>query len=167
MAKLHRLIPALTLCWPAAGMAQDVTTPPQPSLSQVLTKQAAQSSTAKCRDDDPTEVVVCGRSQQRYRIDPDVLAATRAAEAPPPKPQLDATTANACVGPNCGGATIPLVAMVLTAIKAGELAAEGEDWKEAFRTHPDQYKAYQQSKAKGGISIGVTAGNQRPRGPGY
>jgi hypothetical protein len=145
-------------------MAQDASA--QPSFSQLLTKQEAQSSAAECKDSDPTEVVVCGRSQQRYRIDPDVLAATRAAEVPPPKPELDATTANACVGPNCGGATIPLVAMALTAIKAGELAAEGEDWKEAFRTRPDQYKAYQESKkARGKISIGVTAGNRQP-GPG-
>lgn len=160
MSKLHRLLPVVALCWPAATLAQDPPAGAQPSVSQMLTKQEAQSSAAKCRDDDPTEVVVCGRSQQRYRIDPDVLAATRAAEAPPPKPSLDATNANACVGPNCGGATIPLVAMALTALKAAELAAEGDDWKEAFRTHPDQYKAYKESKkAQGKISIGVMAAN--------
>lgn len=165
VTKLYLLLVLGALSWPTTAVAQDAGEP-RPSLSQVLAKQEAQSADS-CKETDPTEVVVCGRSPQRYRIDPDVLAAARAAEAPPPKPSLDATTANPCVGPNCGGATIPLVAMALTAIKAAELAAEGDDWKEAFRTHPDQYKAYQQSKAKGGISIGVTAGNQRPRGPGY
>ena len=153
--------------WSAAATAQDQAAEPKPSLSQALTKQESHYG-ATCKETDPNEVVVCGRSPQRYRIDPNVLAATRAAEAPPPKPSLDATNANPCVGPNCGGATIPLVAMALTAIKAAELAADGDDWKEAFRTRPDQYKAYRQSKDKGGISIGVTTGNRRPApGPGY
>jgi hypothetical protein len=115
-----------------------------------------------CRSDDPTTVVVCGRSQQRYRIDPVVLEATREAEAPPPKPRLDATTAEGCTGPNCGGGVIPLVGMALTAVKAAVLASEGEDWREAFRTHPDAYRQYVDAKTRTSrISIGVTAGNRR------
>lgn len=122
----------------------------------------AGAGTATCRSSDPTEVVVCGRSQQRYRIDPQVLAATRAAEAPPPKPVLDATSDGSCTGPNCGGGTIPLIGMALTALKAAELAAQGDDWRDAFRTHPDQYKVYEQSKdaKKPRISIGVSAGSK-------
>jgi hypothetical protein len=169
VTKVTRLVLLLTaLGWAGAATAQDQAAEPKPSLSQALTDQESHYG-ATCKETDPNEVVVCGRSPQRYRIDPNVLAASRAAEAPAPKSSLDATTANAaCVGPDCGGATIPLVALALTAIKAAELAAQGDDWKEAFRTHPDQYKAYQQSKAKGGISIGVTAGNRRPAtGPGY
>jgi hypothetical protein len=137
---------------------------PARSLGEALT-EANSGHPGECKSDDPSAVVVCGRSQQRYRIDPDVLAATRAAEAPPPEPSLDATADQACVGPNCGGGTIPLVGMALTAIKAVELAAHGDDWREAFRTRPDQYRAYQDAKAeekakKGGISIGVSAGNK-------
>ena len=107
----------------------------------------------------PAEVIICGSRPQRYRIDPDVLAATRAVHTPPLKPPLDASTADSCVGPNCGGGMIPLVAMALTAIKAMALAAQGDDWRDAFRTHPDEYRAYEQSKArkKGGISIGLSA----------
>ena len=158
MTKLRRLVFLMALGWPTAAATQ-APVRPEPSLSQSLADQEAQPAES-CKSSDPTAVVVCGRSQQRYRIDPNVLAAARAAEAPPPKPELDATNANTCVGPNCGGATIPLVAMALTALKAAELAAEGDDWKEAFRTHPDQYEAYQASKAKKGrISIGVMAGN--------
>jgi hypothetical protein len=116
----------------------------------------------RCNSDDPSTVVVCGRSQQRYRIDPLVLEATREAEAPPPKPKLDATTTNACTGPNCGGGVIPLVGMALTAVKAAVLASQGDDWREAFRTRPDQYRAYEDAKARTSrISIGVTAGNGR------
>lgn len=165
MTRLHRLLFA-AVCCSASAAAQNKAAEPQPSLSQLLSQRTVQSPEPGCTSNDPAEVVVCGRSQQRYRIDPDVLEATRSAEAPPPKPVLDATKANACVGPDCGGGTIPLVAMALTAIKAAELAAEGHDWREAFRTHPDQYRAYQESK--GQISVGVVAGNrQPPAGAGY
>lgn len=117
----------------------------------------------RCRSEDPTTVVVCGRSQQRYRIDPVVLAATRNAEAPPPRPRLDATTAEGCTGPNCGGGVIPLVGMALTAAKAAVLASEGEDWRDAFRTHPDAYQVYEDAKARTSrISIGLTVANRRP-----
>ena len=162
-AQVTRPIPVLllvTLCWPAAAIAEDHPgQPPQLSLSEVLT-QGERQSAPSCTSRDATEVVVCGRSQQRYRIDPDVLAATRAAEAPAPKPPLDATSGNPCVGPDCGGGTIPLVGIALTALKAAELAAQGDDWRDAFRMPPDQYQAYQQSKSRK-IDIGITAGSQR------
>ena len=35
---------------------------------------------------------------------------------------------------------IPLVGMALTALKAAVLASQGEDWREAFKTHPDEYR---------------------------
>lgn len=144
----------------AAAGASAQQAPPPPAIAEAL-KSAEVGQDAKCKNDDPKTVVVCGRSQQRYRIDPDVLAATRAAEAPPPKPALDATTAEQCTGPNCGGGTyVPLVAVALTALKAAELAADGDDWREAFRTRPDQYRLYQEQHAKKGrVSIGITAGN--------
>jgi hypothetical protein len=110
---------------------------------------------------------VCGRSQAPYRIDPDVLAATRAAEARPPKPPVGSAPPEQCTGANCGGGSyVPLVGMTLTALKAAELAAQGEDWREAFRTRPDQYRLYQEQQAKrakeGGVSVGMTVGNSRP-----
>jgi hypothetical protein len=117
---------------------------------------------SRCKSDDPTTVVVCGRSQNQYRIDPTVLEATREADALPIKPKLDATTSSACIGPNCGGGMIPLVGMALTAVKAAVLASEGDDWREAFRTHPDQYRAYEDAKARTSrISIGVVASSGR------
>ena len=151
------LIAGLFVSAPSTAMGQ--------SLAPTGSTAAARSdspSEGRCKTEDPTVVVVCGRSQQRYRIDPVVLEATREAEAPPPKPKLDATTASGCIGPNCGGGTIPLVAMALTAVKAAVLASEGDDWREAFRTHPDAYRQYEDAKARTSrISIGVTAGNRR------
>jgi len=122
----------------------------------------ARADTTGCKSNDPAEVVVCGRSQQRYRIDPQVLAATRAAEALPPKPALDASRDSSCTGANCGGGTIPLVGMALAVLKAAELAVQGDDWREAFRTHPDQYQLYEQSKAskKARVSIGLGAASK-------
>ena len=114
-----------------------------------------------CKSDDPNAVVVCGRSQQRFRIDPNVLAATRRAEALPPKAPLDATGAQPCTGSQCGGGDfVPLIPMALKALKATELAIEGDDWREAFRTRPDQYQAYRAEQAKKGkVSVSVTAGH--------
>lgn len=151
------LLPLIAaLAWPCAAVAQEQ----PPTLGQVL-KDAA---SPQCKNSRADEVVVCGRSAPRYRIDPTVLAATRALEAPPVKPPLDASTDQSCVGPNCGGATIPLVGMALTALKAAELAAQGDDWREAFRTHPDAYQAYKNAKANEAkrprVSIGVTAGSK-------
>jgi hypothetical protein len=149
-------------CSPAAG-AQQQQRPgvPAPTLGQALNDAAARP----CKSSSADEVVVCGRSSQRYRLDPNVLASERAAEARPPKPLLDASTEQSCVGPNCGGATIPLVGMALTALKAAELAAQGDDWREAFRTRPDAYQAYQDAKAREGkrprVSVGISAGTSK------
>lgn len=163
MTKACSLMLFAALAAPAPGGAQQPSPLPSKAMAQALTDALPRAN--KCRSSDPAEVVVCGRSQQPYRIDPHVLAATRAAEAPPPKPELDASRQTACVGPDCGGGTIPLVGMALAALKAAELAAKGDDWREAFRTHPDQYRLYEGSKAReksGSIAIGISAGNKAP-----
>ena len=142
---------------PAVAAGQD--SPPLP-IAKAISEAAAPS--ASCHSNDPAEVVVCGRYRQQFRIDPQVLAADRAAERLPPKPPLDASRDTSCTGANCGGGTIPLVGMALTVLKAVELAAKGDDWREAFRTRPDQYQLYEQSIAakKPRVSIGVTAGSK-------
>lgn len=145
---------------PMPAWAQRVPPPPA-SVSGPSKDSDRQHPADKCKSSDSQTVVVCGRSSSSYRIDPAVLAATRAAEAAPAKPALDATGNPPCIGPNCGGATLPLVGMALAGLKAVELAAEGEDWREAFRTRPDQYRLYQE-KAKGAkkakITVGISAG---------
>ena len=130
------------------------------AVAKALSNEAAIPK-AECKSDDPKIVVVCGRSQQRFRIDPAVLAATRAAEAVPPKPALDANSAEPCTGSQCGGGNyVPLIGMALTALKAAELAADGGDWRDALRTRRDQYQAYRAQKSKKqGLSVGVTVGN--------
>lgn len=106
----------------------------------------------ECKSNDPSEVLVCGRSNNRYRIDPAVLGAMRAREAAPPEPNRSAEaalTSPGCVGPvECGGDFLPLVAVALKTLEAATLAAKGEDWREAFRTHQDEYRLYQQSQER-------------------
>ena len=154
----------LAFAWSPAMAAQDQ--PGRMTMPQAL-RDAAPGAQSKCDNDDRHAVVVCGRSQAPYRIDPNVLAATRAAEAPPPKPPVGSAPPEQCTGPNCGGGSyVPLVGMALTALKAVELAAQGDDWREAFRTRPGQYRLYQEQQAKrakkSGVSVGVTVGNSRP-----
>lgn len=154
----------LALAPSAANAAQDQPAPK--TIAQALS-DASPGREPKCDTEDPHAVVVCGRSQKPYRIDPNVLAATRAAEAPPAKPPVGSVPPEQCSGPNCGGGSyVPLVGMALTALKAVELAAQGDDWRDAFRTRPDQYRLYQEEQAKqarkSGVSVGVTVGNTRP-----
>ena len=162
MNKLRFLLLSASLS--CSGMAAAEESPPSATVAQALRTAVAQRETDSCSPSTPGEVVVCGRSQQRYRIDRDVLAASRAAQTPPPKAPLDASRDNSCIGPNCGGGTIPLVGMALAALKAAKLAADGDDWRDAFRTHPDQYRRYEDSKAKRSkkpaIGIGASATNK-------
>jgi hypothetical protein len=103
-----------------------------------------------CRGDAASaEIVVCGPGPSRYRIDPDVLAASRVREAPPLRPELSADAAApasaGCIGPMaCQGDFVPLVGMALAAARAVALAANGDDWREALRTRPDEYRLYQE-----------------------
>jgi|tagenome__1003787_1003787.scaffolds.fasta_scaffold20931515_4 hypothetical protein len=149
-----------------AAEAAAQTSPPDPQAIARALKDNTAEAPDRCTSKDPAVVVVCGRSGERYRIDPVVLQATRDAEGLPAKPPLgDAEPDNDCIGPqHCGGGTIPLVNMALAGLKAAELAANGDDWREAFRTHPDQYQLYQDAKARAArrphISFEVSAGSK-------
>src|SRR5438552_13022716 len=133
------------------------------AIARALKDPASTTPPATCTSMDAKAVTVCGRRGERYRINPVVLATTREAEAPPPKPPLgDGAPDSDCVGPqHCGGGTIPLVGMALASVKAAVLAVRGDDWRGAFRTHPDQYQLYEDAKAKEAkkprISVGMRA----------
>ena len=146
----------------SAAAAQPLPAIAGSNMADALKSVATGKLEAVCKNTDPTEVLVCGKPAQPYRIDPAVLESQRAVEAPPPKPMLtDGAPGYDCVGPqHCGGGTLPLVAVALTAVKAAALAANGDDWRDAFRTHPDGYQAYEDAKAKRpkvhiGFGVGV------------
>lgn len=141
---------SLMLATTAAAQAPDPgATPANPSSS--LTTMPAAPSAGRCTDKDPNAVVVCGRSSERYRIDRSVLEASRAHDAPPPKPQVMADTASdtGCIGgQGCTGGVVPLIGMALVALKAADLAAKGDDWRDALRTHEDEYRLYKQAEER-------------------
>jgi hypothetical protein len=116
------------------------------------------------------EIVVCGAREREaapYRIDPSVLAAQRAREAPPvdarsPQQKAVAVSCHDLPSKCQGSGTIPLLPVALKAAEAALLAAKGEDWRSPFRTGPDEYQLHQQDKAKRArISIGLGAGVKR------
>jgi hypothetical protein len=124
---------------------------------------------AACKHGADGEVVVCGeRGQSPYRIDPTVLDAIRSKEAAnnPPRVQDRSGGSEPCgTGRNvCSGGMIPLLEPALRVATAVVKAVEGDDWREAFRNGPDDYRRYQDAQRKdaakrGGISIGISAGN--------
>jgi hypothetical protein len=134
------------------------------------TPRIVSSAVDPCKSASNEDILVCGERGQkgasRFRIDPNVLSADRAANALPPKPPADASEvaqSNACVGPNaCRDGVIPLVGMALAAAKAAVLAANGDDWRDAIRTHDDEYRLYKQAEERRrkdrGVKLGVGVG---------
>lgn len=120
---------------------------------------------------DADEIVVCGDRERRpapYRIDPSVLAAERAREAPPvdarsPQQKAVAISCHDLPSKCQGSGVIPLLPVALKAAEAALLAAnKGEDWRSPFRTGPDEYQLHPQDKAKRArISIGLGASAKR------
>ena len=144
----------------ALTMALGVAAPsaPQAAIASAVRSEVSAAATA-CRGnavdvaDANADIVVCAPGPSRYRIDRDVLEASRAREAPPPKPDLSADAAmpasTGCVGPNaCQGSVVPLVRVALVAAQAAALALSGEDWREALRTKEDEYRLYQERQER-------------------
>ena len=127
--------------------------------------EAMRETTAKRCSSTGDEILVCSTPRQTYRVDPVVMAIERELAEGPPKPALDASTTVAgsdCIGPRkCGDAVIPLVAVALATLKAAELAAKGEDWKDAFRNGPTRYQRYVDEQARaqkrGKVQVSVGA----------
>lgn len=118
------------------------------------------SGSAHCISQDRDTITVCGSRRNSYRIDGAVLAGEREAESIPDRLQnLDPNQAEPCVGPNCGGDFLPLVPMAIKIAAAVVDAASGNDWRNDFRTHPDEYSGYVGAKQrhKATFSVGASA----------
>lgn len=99
-------------------------------------------------------VVVCGKSDRRFRIDPATLRSVRSIEyrkdnANHPRP---AAISGGCseTGPmGCRGQNVlPVSGMALKAIGLIVKAIRGEDLRPALRQGPTDYEIYQQAKAE-------------------
>ena len=135
------------------------------SIGQALDQAVRETSSNGCSSAED-EILVCSQPRKTYRVDPVVLAIERELEKGPPKRELDASTTVAggnCIGPQkCGDAVLPLVQVALAALKAAQLAAKGEDWKDAFRNGPPRYQRYleEQARAKARTKVKVTLGGK-------
>ena len=99
-------------------------------------------------------IVVCGRDDRRYRIDPAVLAVTRArnAKGSRPRPDRRTTLFQETCGPigsahYPGQGTLPVSSIALTVATALIKVAKGEDLRPMLLTTPSEYGMYQQAKA--------------------
>jgi hypothetical protein len=103
----------------------------------------------------PGEILVCGQKPQGYRIDPDVLEASRGKHSGgrPKRPDRMADTSCAVVGPaGCIGANpgINIVGAVLTAAEMASRLAKGQEIGSMFITDPQptEYQRYVEAKRR-------------------
>lgn len=98
-------------------------------------------------------IVVCGRRDRRYRIDPTVMAVSRRLESRGgPRPEGHTTLFKEGCGPvgsaPCAGQNVlPVSAIALTLATALIKAVKGEDLRPVLRTVPSEYDLYKQAKA--------------------
>ncbi|MEO6255308.1 MAG: hypothetical protein ABIO69_00710 [Sphingomicrobium sp.] len=104
-------------------------------------------------DAEPGEIVVCGQRPQGYRLDPDVVEASRGMHngGRPRRPDRMRDTSCAVVGAaGCigAGAGINLVGAALTAAEMAARVAKGESIANMFITEPEptEYQRYQAAK---------------------
>lgn len=152
---LPLLILPLALGSPAPASAQP-TAPAEPALpaaqGQPPERIALPLQNPSCTSNEG-EIVVCGRKEDRYRIDPTVLAGLRARQArnAPSRPDRRIVTAEKCspVGPNgCAFRDVlPVSAVALTLVTAAVKAIKGEDLRPMLRAEPTDYELYEQAKA--------------------
>lgn len=137
---------------PAAGGAEPGADPLGAAQGQAPERIAIPLQNPNCASGEG-EIVVCGRKEDRYRIDPTVLAGLRAREARevPSRPDRRIVTAEKCspVGPNgCAFQNVlPVSAIALTLITAAVKAIKGEDLRPMLRAEPTDYELYEQAKA--------------------
>ena len=135
----------------AVSVAAPVLAKGSPPNDRVLDLSLA---TKGCLSTDPAEVIVCGkRGTSRYRIDPTVLQVIREKESAenPPQPSGRSASAEKCpIGVNScpGGGTIDLIGPLMVIARSLLSAAEGEDWREPFRTRPDHDQLHEQEKSR-------------------
>ncbi|HEY1213608.1 MAG TPA: hypothetical protein VGE93_08250 [Bryobacteraceae bacterium] len=121
-------------------------------------RKATQPVESACPERNPRDIVVCGQRGQAYRVDPNVMDASRHVQANERSatsavPAAQALCARPPVGPpppcgqGLGSLDLANVAIVVgtTAVRA----AKGEDWKSIFRpSGPDEYQLYKEAKRR-------------------
>ncbi len=150
-----RLVILLAMAVAVIGTAADAQvspTPPAPQTLRIILPVIDPGCSKPDSGDDV--IVVCGKEDRRYRIDPTVLATGRARAAldRPPRPEgqkaLFAETCSPIGGRPCAGqGTIPVSNIALVLATALIKVAKGEDVRPMLRPGPSDYDLYKEEKA--------------------
>ena len=137
---------------PAFASRTDVQAPDQSDNGRFA--RGGGSNGLGCRDGESNDgdITVCGRRSDRYRIDPKILAINRLAESQRGSGIDDATSATSCgIGlERCGSDIIPVSAIAFVIAHATVRAAKGEDWRDTFRSSPNEYQIYRSANDQDG-----------------
>ena len=140
---------AMLLMAEVAGAAP-ATAPVKPAPPQA---KPAESCGPAPTASEPGEIFVCAPRPQGYRIDPDVLEASRAKRSGRPKrPERMADNSCASVGPmgctGLGGAGINLLGAAMVLGQMATKAMRGENVGQMFVTdrEPSEYELYKEAK---------------------
>ena len=141
----------VTILLSATAAAQDKPVPPVAAPLRIVIPIVE----PKCETSPPTEgvILVCGLRDERYRIDPVVLAATRSRDSRggPRAPSHGAMFNEGCSGiglARCPGQNVvPVSSILLVAATALIKVAKGEDLRPMLHTVPSEYDLYKEAKA--------------------
>lgn len=134
-----------------AAAAQEGPTPPGAAPLRIVIPIVE----PRCETSPPTDgvIVVCGLRDERYRIDPIVLATIRARDSRGgPRPdahtnmfddRCNSVGLSRCAGQN----VVPVSSILLVAATALVKAVRGEDLRPMLHTVPSEYDLFKQAKA--------------------
>ena len=110
---------------------------------------------SSCPQSEERQIIVCAdpTERSRYRIDPAITAAEKAANPSNARPSVHQSIGEEPCPPHglklCPGLdTVPVLAIARVALESAVLASNGEDWRAPLRTQSDQYALYRDAKAK-------------------
>lgn len=136
----------------SAALAQAAT---NNSLSAPTASEArTEPSAAACPPHEDHNIVVCGQRGQAYRLDPNIVEASRGLD----REQRSVTGSSPAAQATCSsqptgcGKDLGSLDLANVAIVAGTMAVralKGKDWAAGLRTGgPDEYQLYQQAKRR-------------------
>ena len=132
-----------------ALMAADPAAAPPPSPAAAADKECRNTTPGP----DTDEIIVCAERQEGYRIDPDILEASRGSKQRGQRPKIiDNSTRAPTLCEHIGGCSaMESLNIVNTAIVAAQMvarAAQGESVANMFKTRPEasEYEIYLEAK---------------------
>lgn len=143
----------IVLLFAAQALAADSHGPALPPAPKPKTEAAASACAAPPVEKDKGEIFVCAPRPEGYRIDPDVLKASKQARnrTRPKPPERLVDTSCATVGPHgCMSTGIDLLNAAVVAATVAQRAISGRNVGQMFVTDPQlsEYELYKLAKSE-------------------